>query len=135
MSSLKKFSLGLAVMGMLAIFMVPAVGRAATTSDMDNDSDDVTSTAITTDSSATSLGNLFLLDQLFNNGNGTLSNGNTNLGDLFLLNNLSNNNGDLLNLNLNANNNDLGRLLVLDGLFNNGNSNLGNLIVLNQLFH
>ncbi len=96
----------------------------------------------------TSLGDLVILDQLFN-GNNALGVGNTsssNLGDLFMLNQLFGGGGTLFNSQTGAGSTNLGNLFVLDRLFSgngilnnggilgSGTNNLGGLFVLDQLF-
>ena len=66
------------------------------------------------------LGDLFVLDRLFNNDKGVLNN-NTNLGDLYVLDRLFTNNNIL------GSNDNLGRLFILNRLFSGGNLFSGSL--------
>lgn len=87
------------------------------------------------------LGDLFILSELFDDGNGMFGNGDRNLGDLIILNELfGGDNGDgIFN---GGDGNNLGDLIILDELFGDsngifggtGNRNLGDLFILNELF-
>lgn len=93
----------------------------------------------------TNLGDLFILDKLFNNGDGGIlnsSNG-SDLGDLFVLDRLFSGNGTNGNGTGILGGNSLGQLFVLDRLFGDnggglfdksGNNNLGDLFILDRLF-
>jgi hypothetical protein len=90
--------------------------------------------------SNSNLGDLFILSELFGDGNGMFGNGDRNLGDLFILNELFGDGGDgMFN---GGDGNNLGDLIILDELFgnsnglfdSNGNRNLGDLFILNELF-
>jgi len=101
------------------------------------------------------LGDLFILDELFNNGGGDILNGGDNdLGDLFILDQLFSNNGGMFGgtnglFGGGTNGGSLGNLIILDELFgsngdsilnggggilNGGDNDLGDLFILDQLF-
>jgi len=125
MSKIKTKIIAIFAVVALAVGMVALPTSAAQASILDGNNSD--------------LGDLFVLDQLFGNGDGVFNGNGNNLGDLFILNELF---GDGDGGIFNGDGNDLGDLFVLDqlfgdsnGIFNgNGNRNLGDLVILNELF-
>ncbi len=110
-----------------------------------------TSAATTVTPTTTSLGDLIILDRLFNTGgvlnsNGVLGNGGSDLGDLFILNQLFGGGGTIFNSRTGAGSTNLSNLFTLDALFGGrggvlggggvlgNNGNLGDLFILNNLF-
>lgn len=104
-------------------------------------------TPVAAASTRTNLGDLIILDRLFNDdgGNGILG-GNlggdddSDLGDLFMLNQLFGGGTNIFGAGIIGGTNNLGNLLILDELFggdsvfDNGDKDLGDLFVLSQLF-
>ncbi len=93
--------------------------------------------------STTDLGQLFILDRLFNRNTDIFGNHRTNLGDLFILDQLFGNDTIFDNGGIVMDNNNLfgggasslGDLFVLNRLFGGGGqANLGDLFILDQLF-
>ncbi|MBI4708586.1 MAG: LysM peptidoglycan-binding domain-containing protein [Candidatus Portnoybacteria bacterium] len=95
-------------------------------------------------SASTNLGDLFILDRLFDNGSGVLSGGDNDLGDLLVLDQLFGSDNGIFG-GMTGDSSNLGNLIILDELFNNdsiigGNgimdsdNDLGDLIILDKLF-
>lgn len=105
-----------------------------------------TVTPVAAVSTRTNLGDLIILDKLFNdNDGGLLGDGlggsdNNDLGDLFMLNQLFGNGTNIFGSGIVNGTNNLGNLFILqelfggDSVFDNGNKDLGDLFVLDQLF-